>query len=170
MHQLTVPDRDVDHRQISRSSNRASRWPDIQDYGIIGNCRSAALVSKYGSMDWLCWPRFDRPSIFAALLDRERGGHWRISPTGESSIERRYLPNSNVLETRFHNATGSAILTDVMPGTARASRQDILVSDYEILRRITCIAGEFELEIEFKPMADYGKNKVEIREFGKLGL
>ena len=121
-------------------------------------------------MEWLCWPRFDKPSIFAALLDRERGGHWRISPTSEAAIERRYLSNSNVLETHFHNATGSAILTDVMPGTARASRADILVPDYEIIRRITCVAGDFELEIEFKPMADYGKNKVQIREFGELGL
>lgn len=170
MHQPTVPDRDVDQSKTVSSSDSALRWPHIQDYGIIGNCRSAALISKYGSMEWLCWPRFDKPSIFAALLDRERGGHWRISPTGESAIERRYLSNSNVLETHFHNATGSAILTDVMPGTARAWREDILVPDYEIIRKITCVAGDFELEIEFKPMADYGKNKVQIREFGELGL
>ncbi|MGB7602518.1 MAG: glycoside hydrolase family 15 protein [Candidatus Sulfotelmatobacter sp.] len=171
MHQPTVPDRDVDKSQTTTSHpNRALRCPDIQDYGIIGNCRSAALVSKYGSIDWLCWPRFDKPSIFAALLDRERGGHWRISPAREAAIERRYLPDSNVLETRFHNVSGSVILTDVMPGTTHAYREDILVPDYEILRRIACTAGEFELEIEFKPMADYGKDEVQIRQFGKLGL
>jgi GH15 family glucan-1,4-alpha-glucosidase len=170
MHQPRVPDRDVDKSQTTVSPNSALQWPDIQDYGIIGNCRSAALVSKYGSLDWLCWPRFDKPSIFAALLDRARGGHWRIAPAGEAAIERRYVPNSNVLETRFHNPTGSAILTDVMPGTIHAYRENILVPDYEILRRITCAEGEFEIQIEFKPMADYGRNKVQIRQFGALGL
>jgi GH15 family glucan-1,4-alpha-glucosidase len=165
-----VPDREVVPSQPTTSSSSALQWPDIQDYGIIGDCRSAALVSKYGSIDWLCWPRFDKPSIFAALLDRERGGHWRISPSSDAAIERRYLPNSNVLETRFNSATGAAILTDVMPGTAHASRENILVPDYEILRRITCITGEFELEIEFSPMADYGKDKVQIRQFRRLGL
>ena len=141
----------------------AGNGPEIQDYGIIGNCRSAALVSKYGSIDWLCWPRFDKPSIFGALLDRERGGHWRISPVGEARIERRYSPNSNVLETRFSTTSGTAILTDVMPGTTRTSHENVLLPDQEILRRITCVAGELEIEIECKPMADYGKTEVLIR-------
>lgn len=148
----------------------AGNGPEIQDYGIIGNCRSAALVSKYGSIDWLCWPRFDKPSIFGALLDRERGGHWRISPVGEARIERRYSPNSNVLETRFSTTSGTAILTDVMPGTTRTSHENVLLPDQEILRRITCVAGELEIEIECKPMADYGKTEVQIRKFGNLGL
>ncbi len=170
MHPFTVLDSQPVRNQATNKLSRTADWPDIQDYGIIGNCRSAALVSKCGSIDWLCWPRFDKPSIFAALLDRERGGHWRISPAGEADTQRRYVPNSNVLETRFHNASGSAILTDVMPGSARASRERILVPDYEILRTITCVDGEFELEIDFKPMADYGKDKVQIREFDKLAL
>src|SRR5947199_10272045 len=59
----------------------ASSRPGIADYGIIGDCRSAALISLTGSIDWLCWPRFDKPSIFAALLDPQRGGCWSISPT-----------------------------------------------------------------------------------------
>src|SRR3984885_14588442 len=145
-------------------------WPQIEDYGIIGDCRSAALVSRQGSIDWLCWPRFDRPSIFAALLDRDCGGHWRISPVGSAAVERHYVSDSNVLETRFTNHSGSAILTDLMPSSSRAARESILLPDHEILRKITCDRGELELEIEFKPMADYGKSKVQIRDCGKLGL
>jgi len=156
--------------QPKTTGSVGSDWPAIDDYGIIGDCRSAALVSRDGSIDWLCWPRFDKPSIFAALLDRQRGGHWRISPVGAATIERQYVPDSNVLETRFSNHSGSAVLTDLMPSSSRASRERILLPDHEILRKLTCVAGELEFEIEFSPRADYGKNKVQLRQFGKLGL
>src|ERR1035438_3563269 len=156
--------------QPKTTGSVGSDWPAIDDYGIIGDCRSAALVSRDGSIDWLCWPRFDKPSIFAALLDRQRGGHWRVSPVGAATIERQYVPDSNVLETRFSNHSGSAVLTDLMPSSSRASRERILLPDHEILRKLTCVAGEWEFEIEFSPRADYGKNKVQLRQFGKLGL
>lgn len=148
----------------------AIHWPGIQDYGIIGDCRSAALVSRDGSIDWLCWPRFDKPSIFAALLDRERGGFWRISPVAPATIERQYVPDSNVLETRFTNHSGRVILTDLMPGASHGSHQNAFMPDHEIIRRVACVAGELELEIEFSPMAEYGKTKVQIREVRNLGL
>ncbi len=64
-------------------------FPQIQDYGIIGDCRAAALISREGSIEWLCWPRFDKPAIFCALLDREKGGSWRISPAEPAKILRR---------------------------------------------------------------------------------
>jgi GH15 family glucan-1,4-alpha-glucosidase len=145
-------------------------WPQIHDYGIIGDCRSAALVSREGSIDWLCWPRFDRPSIFAALLDRERGGHWRISPVGSATIKRQYVPESNVLETVFIAQSGTAILTDVMSSVSRSFHPDELLPDHEILRRVECHSGEVQLEIELFPRADYGKCEVQIRELGKLGI
>src|SRR3954469_1373205 len=75
-------------------------WMSIGDYAIIGDCHSAALVSRAGSIDWLCWPRFDSPSIFGALLD-PRAGHWRIAPAGARRTGRRYVGDTNVLETRF---------------------------------------------------------------------
>ena len=106
--------------EVNATGNDVS-WPAIEDYGIIGDCRSAALVSRDGSIDWLCWPRFDKPAIFAALLDRKRGGFWRISPVGHATIKRHYVPDSNVLETHFTNDSGTAVLTDLMPGASHTS-------------------------------------------------
>ena len=85
----------------------------INDYAMIGDGRSAALVSAAGAIDWLCWPRFDSPPLFGALLDPD-GGSWRLAPIGEAQITRRYLDDSNVLETRFATATGTVAITDLM--------------------------------------------------------
>ena len=145
-------------------------WPDIQDYGIIGDCRSAALISRDGSIDWLCWPRFDKAAIFAAILDKERGGRWRIAPVKPATIERRYVGDSNVLETRFVSGMGEVVLTDVMPGASQAAHHSAMLPDHEIIRKVICQSGELELEIEFSPMADYGKEKLQIVESGRLGL
>src|SRR3954465_6462070 len=90
------------------------RYRPIDDYGIIGDCRSAALVARDGSIDWLCWPRFDSPSLFAALLDLDVGGHWAPRPTDILTTPRRYLDRTNVLETRFISAKGECTLTDCM--------------------------------------------------------
>ncbi len=143
-------------------------FPAIENYGIIGDCRAAALVSREGCIDWACWPRFDSPSIFAALLDRDVGGYWRLSPVRPYSTERRYLPESNVLETTFSTPTGTAVLTDVMPvGYASPSRS---VPDYEIVRRLSCTSGEMEVETAFVPRGNYGEEAPRVCEVGKLGL
>jgi GH15 family glucan-1,4-alpha-glucosidase len=152
------------------SPDPSARWPEIHDYAIIGDCRSAALISRNGSIDWLCWPRFDKRAIFAALLDRRRGGHWRISPSAGATVERQYVPRSNVLETRFTTDSGSAVLTDVMPGVSHAVTMDLPIPDHEIIRRVVGLSGELELEIDFSPMAGYGKHKVQISDRGPLGL
>jgi hypothetical protein len=156
--------------QVSSDLRWMQNWPEIKDYSIIGDCRSTALVSRNGSIDWLCWPRFDKPSIFAAILDRERGGYWRISPVEPATIERKYVPDSNVLETRFTSPHGSVILTDLMPVIPHPLTQDALLPDHEIIRKVACVTGELELAIEFSPRADYGKQAVVIRECGRLGL
>src|SRR5262245_6286983 len=92
-------------------------FPPIADYALIGDCGSAALVSRAGSIEWLCWPRFDSPSLFAAVLDRERGGCFRVGPAApvdRADVERRYDGDTAVLETTFRCASGLLRLRDCM--------------------------------------------------------
>jgi GH15 family glucan-1,4-alpha-glucosidase len=152
----------------SYSLVESQSYPDIGDYAVIGDCRTAALVSKYGCIDWLCWPRFDSPSIFAALLDRERGGYWKIAPTGSFSVHREYLEGSNVLQTRFQTSSGTAALLDLMP--VRDTTQPVMVPDHEIIRQIECTNGEVEIKFELVPQPKYAEKTPPIRDFGKLGV
>src|SRR4051794_13629401 len=88
----------------------------IEDYALIGDCESAALISKHGSIDWLCWPRFDSPAMFASLLGSTENGRWRIAPeTDYRSVTRRYRPGTLILETTFEGASGVATVVDFMP-------------------------------------------------------
>src|SRR5437016_8233776 len=91
--------------------------PDrIEDYAIIGDCESAALVGRNGSVDWLCWPRFDSDACFAALLGAPEHGRWLIAPFAEEvRVARRYREETLILETRFELAEGAVTLTDFMP-------------------------------------------------------
>jgi GH15 family glucan-1,4-alpha-glucosidase len=100
----------------------AAEVSKIQDYAIIGNGRSAALISKHGSLDWLCWPRFDSASIFGAIIDPRIGGRWSIRPLGDSQISRRYVDNTNVLETTFSISSGKIVLTDFMAVTSEKEK------------------------------------------------
>jgi GH15 family glucan-1,4-alpha-glucosidase len=88
--------------------------PSIEDYAVIGNCRTLALVSRFGSIDWLCLPDFSSASYFAALLDREHGGRFALTPRRVQRVEQAYVPGSNVLRTVFHCAEGVLELTDFM--------------------------------------------------------
>src|SRR3981189_954503 len=88
----------------------------IEDYALIGDCETAALVSREGSIDWLCWPRFDSAACFATLLGSTENGRWLIAPTDPSArIRRRYRGSTLILETDFHTAGGMATLIDFMP-------------------------------------------------------
>jgi GH15 family glucan-1,4-alpha-glucosidase len=88
----------------------------IEDYALIGDCKTAALVGRDGSIDWLCWPRFDSAACFAALLGNTDNGRWLIAPRDPSlGARRRYRPGTLVLETEFQTATGSAVVIDFMP-------------------------------------------------------
>jgi len=150
--------------------SRTGLVPKIQDYGVVGDCRAAALVSKYGSVDWLCWPRFDSPSIFAALLDSENGGHWSITPTQPFEAEHHYIRDSNVLVTQFDGPEGRATLTDLMPVASEGFKRGAILPDHELVRELLCTDGEIKVEIEFRPRAYYGLKPVQIRDLGELGL
>jgi GH15 family glucan-1,4-alpha-glucosidase len=142
----------------------------IADYAIVGDGRSAALISKAGSLDWLCWPRFDSPSIFAAILDEERGGRFSVAPAMPFRSTRSYLGDTNVLKTRFETASGELALTDFMPVLSRIDSARSLHPGHEVVRIARCERGEVEVDILFDPRPDYGRRKAAIRSIGKLGL
>jgi GH15 family glucan-1,4-alpha-glucosidase len=138
-------------------------YPPIGDYAIIGDCRSAALVSRGGSIDWLCLPRFDSPSVFAALLDSAKGGRFRIAPTGSPTVDRRYLGRTNVLETTFTTTSGIVRLTDLLPVADEAVKARTLWPEHEVLRCVEVVAGEVEVQVEFEPRLDYARAATRIR-------
>src|ERR1700730_9942804 len=117
------------------------RYPPIRDYAILGDCRTAALVSKQGSLDWLCLPRFDSPAVFAALLDADRGGRFFIRPAAPFTSSRGYLGRTNVLGTTFTTASGKLRLGECMRVAAEQERRDELEPDHEVLRLVECLDG-----------------------------
>ncbi len=129
-------------------------YKPISDYGIIGNMVSAALVAKDGSIDWCCLPRFDSPSIFAAILDDEKGGKFGIEPSSRFESRQFYLNDTNILQTVFQTETGTVTLTDFMPCYRRADGR--LVQFNEIHRIAECTHGEVDLAILFQPKPNYG--------------
>ncbi len=149
---------------------RAARYPPIGDYALIGDCRGAGLVSGEGSLDWLCLPRFDGPSVFAALLDAGSGGRFRIRPTGEFGTGRRYLPETNVLETVFRCPTGTLALRDLMPVASEEEKRASLAPEQEILREVEGLTGEVEIEVLYEPRPDYGRVRPALEQRGKQGL
>lgn len=124
----------------------------IDEHALIGNGRSAALVSRSGAINWLCWPRFDSSPIFGALLD-PIGGSWRIAPVGDTRVTRRYVDDTNVLETQFEGPGGTIVLTDAM--TVADERDKGLVPDHELLRMVTCKRGEVEVELTIDPRPEF---------------
>jgi alpha,alpha-trehalase len=128
----------------------------IADYALVSDCHSAGLVSKSGSLDWLCLPRFDRPSVFGRLLDAA-AGHWSIAPVGEMEATRRYLDRTMVLETTFRTSSGVVRLTDAMALDPDERGHDLGAgAPGMFLRLVECTAGQVELEMEYAPRPEYG--------------
>jgi GH15 family glucan-1,4-alpha-glucosidase len=128
----------------------------IADYALISDCHSAALVSKAGSVDWLCRPRFDSPAVFARILD-DSAGHFSVAPKGELMATRRYLDRTMVLETTFRTDGGISVLTDAMALDPTEHGHDLGAgAPRTLLRRIECTEGEVDVEVEFAPRPEYG--------------
>ena len=138
----------------------------IAEHGLIGDMQTAALVSTDGSIDWFCCPRFDSPSVFGALLDHERGGHFRIRPAGVAyTAKQMYLPDTAVLVTRFFTEEGLGQVVDFMP-PAGSTATDV----HRIARMIQCVRGRMTFDVEMAPRFDYGRHphRVETTEHGAV--
>src|SRR5271166_6409284 len=128
----------------------------IADHALLSDCHSGALVSRNGSVDWLCFPRFDSPSIFGRLLDDD-AGHWSIRATGTTQVTRRYLDRTMVLETTFRTPTGTVAITDALAmGDGNRGHELGRGAPHLLLRRATCTEGEVELTLEYVPRPEYG--------------
>jgi len=147
-----------------------TKYLPIEDYAIIGDCASAALVGKNGSIDWLCWPRFDSPSVFAALLDADKGGFFQIRPVGPFEVTRRYRPRTNVLETTFRTEEGVLRLTDLMPVAERAAYRRELWPTHEILRKVECLEGTVDVTVVCDPRLDYAQINPPLSDRGAHGF
>src|SRR3954451_8544458 len=130
----------------------------IEDYGLIGDLQTAALVGRDGSIDWLCLPRFDSPACFAALLGDERNGRWKVAPTGGvKRVERRYREDTLVLETDFHTEDGAIRVVDCMPPRGEAP---------DIVRLVQGLKGRVQVAMELVLRFDYGRVVPWVRRYG----
>src|SRR5689334_2012793 len=137
----------------------------IAEHGIIGDLQTAALVSTDGSIDWFCCPRFDSPSVFGALLDDERGGHFRIRAAETAQTKQMYFPDTAVLVTRFFTEDGMGQVVDFMP-PAGATATD----EHRIVRILQCVRGRMTFDVDVAPRFDYGRHPhhVESTEHGAV--
>ncbi len=156
--------------RVQLAAPPARAFPPIGDYGAIGDCGSLALVSREGSIDWLCWPCFDSPSLFARLLDRERGGHFELRPAVAFETTRRYLPGTNVLETTFTCEGGAVQLVDFMVALHPSEEPAALSPQRQLVRRVTGLEGEVPLRVELAVRPDYARRAVRLEDRGPLGL
>jgi GH15 family glucan-1,4-alpha-glucosidase len=138
----------------------------IADHGLIGDLQTAALISTDGSVDWFCCPRFDSPSVFGALLDDERGGHFRVHPAEQDyKTTQMYFPDTAVLITRFVTASGLGEVVDFMPPAGRTA-----TANHRLVRMLRCVRGEMTFEIEIAPRFDYGRtaHRLNLTEHGAV--
>ncbi len=134
----------------------------IEDYALIGDCETAALVGLNGSIDWLCWPTFSSNACFAALLGTKDHGFWRLAPTAKvKGTRRRYLPDTMIVETTFETGSGTAVLVDFMP--PRGSYSDVV-------RIVRCTKGKVELCMQIAIRFDYGRTVPWVTKFDEGGL
>lgn len=132
-------------------------YKPIGDYGVIGDLHTVALVGKDGSIDWCCFPHFDSPSLFGALLDDRQGGRFHIAPPDDGKRQQLYLPETNVLLTRFLHHDGVAELTDFMP--VEEDEPSICPKRHQIIRMVKVIRGKIVFRLECRPAFNFGRDE-----------
>ncbi len=133
-------------------------YPAVEAHGLIGDLQTAALVAMDGTIDWFCAPRFDSPSVFGGLLDRHRGGHFRIAPDGVDYVAKQlYLPGTPILITRFLSADGVGELVDFMPIAG-----DRATDRHSLVRLVRMVRGTMRFRLDFRPRFNYGRDPQEI--------
>ena len=138
--------------------NTEERYPALSEYGLLSDAHSAALVSRSGSIDWMCLPRFDSPAVFARLLDWTKGGSFVLNVPDAGGVKRRYLPGTNILESTFAGPDGTGVLLDFMPVHPHATPEapNELVERERLVRRLTCTRGRVAWRMSCEPRFDYG--------------
>jgi GH15 family glucan-1,4-alpha-glucosidase len=136
-----------------------TRYPPIADHGLIGDLQTAALVSTDGSIDFYCCPRFDSPSVFAELLDHERGGHFRIAAAERDYVTKQlYFPDSAILITRFMTSAGVGEVIDFMP----IDHPKTATAHHQLVRRVRVVRGSMRFALDCAPRFDYGRRSHEV--------
>src|SRR6478672_4614395 len=142
----------------ARRAQRA-RYLPIAEHGLIGDLHTVALVGTDGTIDWYCCPRFDSPSVFAAILDADRGGLFRISPDCEGwSSKQLYLPDTNILITRFLTPGGVGEVQDFMP----PPRTGAAAHRHRMVRRVLAVRGQMRFAVDVAPRFDYARTSHEV--------
>src|SRR5215475_7687541 len=133
-------------------------YQPIENYGIIGNMRTVALVGMNGSIDWFCYPHFDSPSVFGAILDDDKGGRFQISAVADRVTRKQfYWPSTNILVTRFSIPEGIVELDDFMPVGIPSDSPWY----HHLYRRIRCVKGSVRCSLTCRPAFDYGRQSHE---------
>ena len=162
----------------SSSRRTASGYMPIEDYGLIGNMRTCAMVATDGGIDYMCWPYFDSPSVFCRILDKDKGGHFTISPSSDDlcTMKQHYLPASNVLQTRYLKDEGVMNVVDFFPRPNNKMldneyHANVTTSDHTgnvpersdlkkwLVRRVECMRGSVDVSMEVCPAFNYAQDK-----------
>lgn len=163
--------------QMLNSRRTANGYMPIEDYGLIGNMRTCAMIATDGGLDYMCWPYFDSPSVFCRILDQTKGGHYHISPTSNElcTTKQHYLPASNILQTRYLKDEGVLNVIDFFPRPNNKGRDaeyhaNVIASDHTgnvperpdlkkwLVRRVECIRGSMDVNVEVLPAFNYAQD------------
>lgn len=135
-------------------------YKKLGHYGVIGDLDTCALIGRDGSIDWCCFPHIESPSIFAGILDIDKGGYFAVRPSGSFDSEQQYIGKTNVLKTTFRTSSGTATLLDFMP--LRETGEAGVYEEHAIYRKLTCSSGSVDMEVGFKPRFNYARSQTAV--------